>query len=115
MAGSWGHMVVNGHKVWDGDTEIPPEYRYTAEDIGKPYRDPETMSFPLVENMGDAVEALEECYGMVWYLAQQLGICLDGDSDQGPEDRARALTLIEEAREHYQDGYRLGAGVDPSW
>lgn len=43
----------------------------------------------LLDNKGDVYEALEECYGMIWFLAQG--------------DKAR----VEEARQHYQDGLKL--------
>lgn len=58
----------------------------------------------LIDNLGDAYEALEECYGMVQYLAQMASVFkLSGDKQ----------ALIEEARQHYKDGLRLGGA--PSW
>lgn len=45
MAGSWGHIT---------------------DDQGR------FRGLGTVENLGDAYEALEECYGMVWLLASQL-------------------------------------------
>jgi len=67
MAGSWKHIIDNrtGHLV---STERFPE---------------------MIENLGDAYEAIEECYGMVMYLTGG--------------DRAK----IEEARQHYEDGLAI--------
>ena len=49
----------------------------------------------LLDHMGDAFEALEECYGMIQWLAGG--------------DRRR----IEEARENYRAGLQIGGVVDP--
>jgi hypothetical protein len=40
----------------------------------------------MIENLGDAYEAIEEMYGMIWYLA-------GGDE-----------VKVEQARVHYRDG-----------
>lgn len=105
MAGSWGHMVV------DGPSAPEDASNYTAEDIGKPYRDSDG-SFPLIENMGDAVEALEECYGMVQWLAQRLAEA-NVNPIIGPLfDRAY---WIDQAQRFYRQGYELGAGEPPRW
>jgi hypothetical protein len=94
-------MVV---RQYPGERPEPPEQ------IGRPRRDPDG-SFPLVENMGDAVEAMEECYGMVWALAERLARAeLGGDAP-----REALLSYIADAQQRYADGYRLGAGEDPSW
>jgi hypothetical protein len=42
-----------------------------------------------IENLGDAYEAIEEMYGMIWWLAQ-------GDTER-----------IADAEDHYEDGIRL--------
>lgn len=49
----------------------------------------------LLDHLGDAYEALEEMYGMIWWLAR------------GNQDR------VEEARKNYKDGieqYSSGVG-----
>lgn len=56
----------------------------------------------LIDNLGDAYETLEECYGMVWYLVSLLG--------NDPTSRTMAAD-IEEARLHYKDGIELSPGV----
>lgn len=53
----------------------------------------------LIENLGDAYEAIEEMYGMIWWLATQ-GVAL-GDSSFTPAD------LVELARQNCQDGLKL--------
>jgi hypothetical protein len=55
----------------------------------------------MIENLGDAYEAAEECYGMVWYLAARLAAIHAGEQGQ-------ARYWVKAAEEHYQDGLRLG-------
>jgi hypothetical protein len=43
----------------------------------------------MIDNLGDAYEAVEEMFGMIWVLA-------DGDEAR-----------IEDARQRYEDGIRL--------
>ncbi|HEY5785848.1 MAG TPA: hypothetical protein VIT65_13825 [Microlunatus sp.] len=76
MAGSWLHFVTKKGR-----------FRGSA----------------LLENGGDVVEALEEAYGMVWYLA-------DGWAYQQLPTDAAPDQLIEQARAHYQNGLRLSPG-----
>lgn len=67
MAGSWKHVVE------DDGTFISSE------------------NFPnMIENLGDAYEALEECYGMIVWLANG--------------DEAR----IQDAHEHWKQGLDFG-------
>ena len=47
----------------------------------------------LIDNLGDAYEALEECYGMIWWLAQQQG--------------GNPTEAIGQAEEHYKDGLAM--------
>lgn len=44
----------------------------------------------LLDNLGDAYEALEECYGMIWYLA-------GGDLTKVKEAAASYMTGLEKA------------------
>lgn len=46
----------------------------------------------MIENLGDAYEAIEEMYGMIWFLA-------------GTDERA--ASRVEQARRQYQDGIRM--------
>jgi hypothetical protein len=51
----------------------------------------------MLENGGDVFEAVEEMYGMIWYLARKL-------------ERAEGLSatdIVEEARTKYKEGLSL--------
>lgn len=65
-------------------------YGHTVDDEGKLYR-PSIMS-DMLENGGDVYEAVEELYGMIWFLA-------DGDPDK-----------VAEARARYDEGILLAPG-----
>jgi hypothetical protein len=73
MAGSWGHIVTRKGKF---------------------------QGTRLLDNLGDCYEALEECYGMVQWLAEQ--IAAETVSDR--------QTVIEDAQKNWQAGMRLGMG-----
>jgi hypothetical protein len=67
----------------------------------------------MIENLGDAYEAAEECHGMIWWLA---GIVVDltGPSRVTSQpDRDQALGVIRRAQENYKRGRALG-GVQRS-
>jgi hypothetical protein len=51
-----------------------------------------------IENLGDAYEAVEEMYGMIWWLANISPRTLD---DSRPEE------LVEMARQKYKEGLEL--------
>ena len=76
MAGSYNHCV-------DGETGK----LYVNEDL-----------IQMVENLGDAYEAIEEMYGMIWWLANQ--------TDHPPE------VMVEDAHRAYQDGLVMSPGTD---
>ena len=65
-------------------------YLHCVDDDGR-LREPEELG---LENGGDVYEAVEEMYGMIWYLAHQLG---DTDS----------VDNVEIARQNYRIGLRL--------
>lgn len=52
-----------------------------------------------IENLGDAYEAVEEMYGMIWWLAAEA-------------DAADPAAWVEEARKHYKDGIEVSPGVE---
>ena len=57
---------------------------------------------------GDVYEALEEMYGMIWYLAARLDATL-------PLPKGAPSTtadLVEHARQNYQKGLGLSPGTD---
>jgi hypothetical protein len=63
-------------------------YRHTINDDGT------FRGVDLLDHLGDAFEALEEMYGMIWYLA-------DGSAAR-----------VEEARQNYQLGIERSPGVN---
>lgn len=49
----------------------------------------------MLENGGDVFEAVEEMYGMIWYLAAKLSF---------GSDSLRIKLEVEEARQRYKEG-----------
>lgn len=82
MAGSYNHVI-------------------NKEENGK-LRSSETW---LIDNLGDAYEAVEEMYGMIWYLAD----LMTGWGTNKPEDISG---FVEQARQNYEEGLRLSPGVE---
>jgi hypothetical protein len=80
MAGSWDHMTTDGGKLRNNDTFCG-----------------------MIENLGDAYEAAEECFGMVQYLAAQL---------EGVSNTNQAY-WIRQAKQHYLEGLELGGVQKP--
>lgn len=66
-------------------------YKHATTKSGK-LREPFDM-VRMLENGGDVWEALEEMYGMIWWLA-------DGDS-----------LVVESARQNYQGGIKMSPGI----
>jgi hypothetical protein len=83
MAGGWGHMT---------------------NDDGTPY-DSTFGNGSMLENGGDVTEALQQCYGMIWWLADTVA-----DAAGRPDNRAPALAWIRRAQAGHRDGIRLGQG-----
>jgi hypothetical protein len=77
MAGSYNHVVTE-----DGNLQSP-----------------ESMD-QMLENGGDVFEAIEEMYGMIWWLAY------NADGDLG----ADAAGIVEQARQNYQTGLTFAKG-----
>jgi hypothetical protein len=78
MAGSWRHMVKKNGKL----------------------RSPEHL-VQMMDTQGDMVEALEECYGMIYWLANSVQM-------PGPITEDLVSQRIENANDHYRDGVHLG-------
>lgn len=51
-----------------------------------------------IENLGDAYEAIEEMYGMIWVLALGITEAKGGDPQSYPAE------LVEWARKNYKNG-----------
>lgn len=67
-----------------------------------------------LENGGDVFEAVEEMYGMIWYLADNLSL-FDGHSLAESIDSRHSETikrLIENAQEHYKQGLEIAKEVN---
>lgn len=63
----------------------------------------------LLDDLGDAYEALEEMYGMIWWLAYELAagkFAYDGliETEQ--------IRVVEEARQNYQTGLSYSPGIE---
>lgn len=77
MAGSYKHVVTDSGRLRNND------------------------SFVLfIENLGDAYEAVEEMYGMIWLLASEQSTTAD------------LAVIVEDARDRYTEGLALSPGVE---
>jgi hypothetical protein len=76
MAGSYGHVVRK-----DGNLH---SNKVVAE---------------MLENGGDVFEAVEEMYGMIWFLA-----CTHAYQDP--------KAAVQDARRQYQEGLKMAKGVN---
>lgn len=81
MAGSWQHMTTKQGKL----------------------RNNESFNV-MIENGGDAYEAAEECFGMVWWLARGLAEC----RGPGTPDRDDILEVVLQAKANYEAGLKIG-------
>ena len=80
MAGSWQHMITKSGKLRTNESFCE-----------------------LIENLGDAYKAAEECFGMVHWLAEQLSLVT-------AQERA---DLVRAAQENYKAGLKLGGVQKP--
>lgn len=77
MAGSYNHCIdANGHLLSNDEMMI---------------------SGAMIENLGDAYEAIEELYGMIWFLAS-----MGSNAPAMPP-----ADLVEHARQNYKLGLEL--------
>lgn len=81
MAGSYKHVVNKKGQL------------LTPEEFSK-----------KIENLGDAYEAVEEMYGMIWWLATKYGDWM----------RYPAEIAVEDAREQYKEGVELSPTDRPA-
>lgn len=82
MAGGWRHMTRDG---------------------GKPY-DERYGEGSMLKNGGDVVEALEQAYGMIWWLAKGRA----EETTTKPTVRQAIQRQIESARLNYKAGVEIG-------
>ncbi len=65
----------------------------------------------MLENGGDVHEAVEELYGMVWWLAHELAAAQQGRRlTSAPPELTRQN--VEAARQRYRDGLQIAPGDD---
>ena len=63
---------------------------------------------PRLDDLGDAFEALEEMFGMIWYLAGEM---LEM-TPKTPEERAVMVKeAVETARQNYKEGLRISKEI----
>lgn len=60
----------------------------------------------LLDHMGDAAEAIEEMYGMIWYLADIIANEQSGSA-------ADASLYVEDARQNYKKGLEVAPSEEP--
>jgi hypothetical protein len=66
----------------------------------------------LIDNLGDAYEALQQCYGMIQYLAQEIAEDWAAEQPDAEQIAVERADVIEDARQHAADGLALGGQVD---
>lgn len=79
MAGSYNHIVTNAGNLGSNERVVS-----------------------MLENGGDVFEAVEEMFGMIWFLA-------GGTPDNPNADEAKAR--VEEARQNYKRGLEISKFV----
>jgi hypothetical protein len=72
MAGSYNHIITKQGNLVSNETFVQQ-----------------------IENLGDAYEAVEEMYGMIWFLAHSEDSCVDPQA------------AVEAARQNYEAGLQL--------
>ncbi len=86
MAGGWHHMTRDGGKPYD-------------ESFGEG---------SMLKNGGDVVETLEQCYGMIWWLANALAT----ETSSHSVTRRMIQDRIEEARKKHREGAEVGKAFE---
>jgi hypothetical protein len=89
MAGSYHHMTTRSGKLLNNESFCD-----------------------MIENLGDAYEAAEDCYGMIWWLARAYwpGLKLPEHSEP---PRTTVMHYVEEAVKNHQAGLRYGGVQKP--
>lgn len=80
MAGSYNHVVTNSGNLASNERVVG-----------------------MLENGGDVFEAVEQMFGMIWYLAGELG--------SGVEDADTVKESVEKACQNYKEGLELSKTV----
>ncbi len=61
----------------------------------------------MIENLGDAYETAEECYGMIWWLANAMAERGPG-VQAGSPSRQAVLGIVAQAQVNHKDGLKIG-------
>lgn len=82
-------------------------YNHCVDDQGRLLSNEHLVE--MLENGGDVYEAVEEMYGMIWYLAREI-------EDLAAADRAGVLApaavMVDEARRRYVEGLAASPGIE---
>jgi hypothetical protein len=89
MAGSWNHVVNVDGTPYEGECGMGD----------------------LLENGGDINEAVEEMYGMIWYLAREVALLRARAYPLRPP-RSSVIFEIQHAQANYKKGVILGKGEE---
>jgi hypothetical protein len=81
MAGSWTHLTTSTGRLRES-----PEINQN------------------IDTLGDAYEVFEDCFGMVWWLADRL---VRSEGHPNPS-RQQILRRIRQAEKHSREGLRQG-------
>lgn len=80
-------------------------YNHCIDDNGYLLSNDEMMiSEAMIENLGDAYEAIEELYGMIWFLASTFG------APAAPPSEVKVV--VESARVNYKKGLEIAKEVN---
>lgn len=82
-------------------------YNHCVDDQGR-LRSPMQLN-DMLENGGDVYEAVEEMYGMIWWLADRLAAAPAEFTNFSRDDPA---VMVEHACEYYRDGLATSPGVN---
>lgn len=67
----------------------------------------------MIENGGDMYEAIQEMYGMIWWLANGYFSELSAPLKWSREETLQGTAeLVEEARQKYKQGLEASPGID---
>ena len=79
-------------------------YNHVTKDDGSLRQPARVLGMLEANGCGDVYEAIEEMYGMIWYLADNLMAESIGTLDKEDELRAR---YVEDARRNYKWGLNV--------
>lgn len=84
-------------------------YKHVVDDQGRLLDNEQVAG--MLETGGDVYEAVEEMYGMIWWLATHLSECQWPQEPPRDGHQAQAARNVERARERYEKGLDLSPGL----